>query len=323
MDPWEDTDAPALQFADVLAFNDQILAISKIGLPIDIGLLGAKVPIAKTLEDLSTKIAVQVESGRSIESVIVGSHWVPKMYQESFGLWLSGGRTLVALSPIMELAHWRNDTLGREKYSLIRLGILVFLAYCGSIYLALFHLPKVQAIYDQIGTEPGLSISVLRYVQVLLPYWAFGIPIAIMAMWVPWIRKERRWRFRLLNHRKEQLASYHSIYAASLSKVVDSEWMLGSLGKSAEVHDSVLTNSTDLPPLIQWAMERGGSDQERSDALLFASRTYGESAGISKARWQKWLPVCLSALVGGVIVLAFGLGVFAPVIELMKTIALP
>jgi hypothetical protein len=75
--------------------------------------------------------------------------------------------------------------------------------------------------------------------------------------------------------------------------------------------------------LIEWAQSEGSQYFETPHALHFAASLHRITAKRSAHRWQVVFPTIIGAVFGGSIVLALGLGLFVPLMELLNSISQP
>lgn len=76
-----------------------------------------------------------------------------------------------------------------------------------------------------------------------------------------------------------------------------------------------------LPPMLRWALTGDLGDQPLPEILRFAAQTYRQSAERQAAVWRVALPALIGALVGGAIVLAYGLSMFGSLIGMLRDMA--
>lgn len=79
----------------------------------------------------------------------------------------------------------------------------------------------------------------------------------------------------------------------------------------------------ELSALLRWALASPVPEHERSKLLRSVARVYRQSEIRQSTRLQSALPVVVSALFGGFLVLGYGLGLFAPVVQLVNMLSLP
>lgn len=78
-----------------------------------------------------------------------------------------------------------------------------------------------------------------------------------------------------------------------------------------------------LPPLVRWAIDADPDDEPLSNLLRFVSATYRQMAERQEKLWRVIAPTICGLLIGGAVVLGYGLSLFLPVIQLLKDLATP
>jgi type II secretory pathway component PulF len=76
-----------------------------------------------------------------------------------------------------------------------------------------------------------------------------------------------------------------------------------------------------FPPFLRWAIWHSETSIGRGHALQIAARMYRESADRRAERLQTLAPVVTVVLVGGSVVLLYGLTLFVPVVEMLRALA--
>jgi type II secretory pathway component PulF len=78
-----------------------------------------------------------------------------------------------------------------------------------------------------------------------------------------------------------------------------------------------------FPPLVAWFLSAGQEGRVLAMALRHAAATYHERARCRAEIVQTFLPVLLTLVVGGTVVLAYALLLFVPWINLLKALSTP
>lgn len=86
---------------------------------------------------------------------------------------------------------------------------------------------------------------------------------------------------------------------------------------------AVAATQPELPPLIDWALTRSSDPAAQAADLQFASEVYRRAADQRVDRWRRCAPAVIGGMLGGIVVLAYGLAVFVPVIRLLETLSRP
>ena len=78
---------------------------------------------------------------------------------------------------------------------------------------------------------------------------------------------------------------------------------------------------TALPPLLRWALTSDLDGESLPDMLRFIAETYRQSAQRQASVWHIAFPTLVGASFGGAIVLAYGLSMFGPYIQMLRDLA--
>jgi type II secretory pathway component PulF len=333
---------------DFMALNEQLAALAKARVPLDVGwTTGADGP-AKALERINAAVARQVSRGASLEDALRQNPDVPPAYRCLVQVGLQDHNLDAALEGAQRLAETRNSA----KYTL-RSALLYPLVVCLFAYLALigacyYLVPNLEGVYAEFRVPAQTGLRVMQSVRNAMPIWIFIPPIAIaIGLW--WMFARRSDRRSSLERRPglwarltgqagvvahERLATF----AESLAVLLESQTPLGeALALAAgAAGDPRLTQaarelSVDvsaptavglhdgraLPPFLRWAILNSEPTVERPRALRMAASIYHDAAEHSAGRLRVLAPALACVLLGGGAVLLYGLAVFVPVIDLL------
>ena len=192
----------------------------------------------------------------------------------------------------------------------------------------------MDAMNSQIGSAPGFGLQVLTVARQTIWFWGIAIPLLVAIGLVLWRRQRSRrlsgWFPGQKNIFEMTLkANYAEGFANLLEhgqSVVQAKTLLGSytrIRKPVRVQPGNTNMEIAMPRMLQWALGDDVSHEDRANALRFAARAYRELAQSRVSQWRAWFPVVFGALLGGAMVLAFGLSLFAPMIEILIAITRP
>ena len=305
---------------DLIAFNQQLITLIQARLPVELGDGTPCESVTEQLSQINSRIALQVGLGKSLEQALAGDVLIPAPYRAAWETWFHGNRPIEALNALTSQAEARREMQVNVGNSLIQPLIVLSLVYVGFIYLVLVAARQLEATYQQLGEPPSASLSFLTFARQWLPIWGVLLPLVVLlAIWV-WKRKSAAWSYEWLPGRKRFVASIGKAnYAENVAKLLDTNH---SLSESLQLIGPLDRNS-ELPSILRWAFAADVEDASRVNLLRFAARAYRDSAKREATRWKNWLPVIVGVLVGGLIVLAYGLSLFTPMVELLKTLTKP
>lgn len=319
---------------DVLAFNEYLLKLARAGVPIGLGTSESNATLSEQLSDINSKIAMGVARGNTVRQTLESDQELPPLYRSSLATWLYCDKTPDALAALSECADGRRETERVFDFAFVQPLILLGLVYCGFVFLLLSVAPMMDAMNSQIGSAPGFGLQVLTVARQTIWYWGIAIPLLVAIGLLLWRRQRSRRLSRWIPGRRNiseatQKANYAEGFANLLEhgqSVVHAQTLLGSYRsarKPVQVQPENSNMEIAVPRMLQWALGDDVSNDDRANALRFAARAYRELAQSRASQWRAWYPVVVGALLGGALVLAFGLSLFAPMIELLTAITRP
>lgn len=336
---------------DVLAFNDALMTYAATGLPVELSAGDSNAALQKKLPQMNARLALQVSRGELISDAIARDPEVTPRYRTALESWLRGRHPIEALDTLAASAQGRREIEATARYSLLQPLIVLALVYAGFIYLLLNVSPKLEAMYQQLREAPGLGLSMLLVARQWLPIWAPALPLLILLLAMLWSWRRAPLALNWLPGRIRYLDALHKAnYAESVASLLENDYSLGQaltqLGPlptesssagayaaatrkliEAEVTDQRIAwddaSVKPLPALLRWAFAGDLLGQSQPQVLRSAARNYRAIARryAQLAHW--WLPTLIGALVGGLLVLAFALSLFGPMIELLRTLTQP
>lgn len=305
---------------ELVAFNQQLVRLVRAGIPVELGDGTPSERVADQLLQINSRIAMQVGCGQSVDQAIAADSLVPAPYRAAWETWFHGNRPIEALNALTSQAEARREMQVNVGNSLIQPLIVLSMVYVGFIYLVLVSARHLEATYQQLGELPSSSLRMLVLAREWLPLWGLLVPLMVlMGVWY-WRSKSGVWSYPWLPGRKRFVESINkAIYAENVARLLETDH---SLPESLQLVGPLDTNS-EMPSMLRWAFAGDVEDSSRVNRLRCAARAYRDSSKRELTRWRTWLPVIVGVLVGGSIVLGYGLSLFSPMIELLKLLAKP
>jgi type II secretory pathway component PulF len=305
---------------DLIAFNQQLITLIQAGLPVELGDGAPSEATAEQLLQINSRIALQVGLGHSVDQAIASDAQMPASYRAAWATWFHGNQPIEALNSLSSQAEARREMQINVGNSLIQPLIVLSLVYFGFIYLVLVAARQLEATYQQLGEPPSVSLRFLIFAREWLPLWGVLLPlVVILAIWF-WRSQSAGWSYEWLPGRKRFVESIKKAnYAENVARLLDTNHTLADALQLV----GPLEPKSELPSMLRWTFTAEVEDSSRVNLLRFAAGTYRDSAKNEVTRWRNWLPVIVGALVGGSIVLGYGLSLFTPMVELLKTLTNP
>ncbi len=313
---------------EIAEFHRQVIAIADTGMPIAYGLTpGQALPIA--LDRFLARIALQLSRGESIDSILTHDAELPKPYRDGLRDWVEQPQSPAALETLYLTGHGRHEMM-RSFIGLYWMPLLIAaLCYLGILFQCYFTLPSLNSLQAQLQTEPGRWLKLLQAINHWLPIWAPLIPIALLLVYyrlqVQARRRERAW----LPGRTQFVTNLEKVHIVEsvMQSTRDGKSLELCLEQAAELsriagHMQVQDLSQSMP-LLHWSLKNNQTPDDRLAALQFAKDIYSHNARKVGSFWRVPLPMLVTGICGGLMVLAYGVSLFAPVSELMYQISRP
>lgn len=329
---------PALD--DLMALNDQLVALVEAGVPLATGFAVRPAALASELQEVNAAVARRVSQGTPLAKAIEEEPAIaPPLYRQMLGVGLRENEWTAALPWSQRLAAERAESWQATSFSLLYPAILVLLAYLGLVGFCLTLVPVLENLSRDAGIRPKAALELLGTLRRTLPYW-IAIPPVGLALLAAWSRgsSHRAAAGQLTSTssasiRESQAAGIAHALAALLESGTPLAEALSFMvpqsrpeaaASSQPLHPSALdaaSASLKFPPLLHWALFESEPAIPRPTALRIAAGLYRDSAERRVARWRMLAPMFLCASVGGTVTLLYGLALFVPIIDMLKGLA--
>ena len=298
---------------DVLAFNQTLIRLERAGIPIGVGDSDTKLSLRSKIDSINSKIAVAVARGSSVRQILESNEELPSQYRSALSVWLFCDHSPEALAALSDQAGERRDLVKVLSYSFLQPIIVAALVYLGFLYLIFGVSPKLESIAFQIEAESGVGLWFLQTAKSTAWVWGIAVPLCVALAIVIWNQNKSRWSLRYMPGRKRIVDAIENANTAQgICRLLESE----------SSHEGSL-QPNKATGLLKWALAEGGSRDQKMGALNASAIAY---QGIAKTRTEQlraWFPTLVGASLGGLLVLAFGLSLFAPMIELLTALTRP
>jgi general secretion pathway protein F len=340
--------SPRISLEDLIALNDEMAALVRAGIPLDQGLRSMGREIPGRLGKFTTQLSERLEKGQSLEQAVGDfEESLPSIYRAVVTAGLRSGRLAAALEGLTRTVR-RVAELRRTVIAAMVYPIIVLLVASGLFWLtAWFTVPAVASTYTALGVErPAWYQAFLRVTEVvpgILP-WVWLVLIVLIVVWLYRSRRATRTSRgsfgRLPSFGRILHAGRMATFAEVLALMVEQEVPMDEavVLASAASGDAALARSgkklaeqirrgegtpdlEGIPPLLEWLLVRGVSREH----LLRSLRRTGSAYRRRASYWGNWLsiylPIFLSAAIGGSITLFYVLLVLAPFYNLIYALS--
>ncbi len=343
----------AFTLEDLLALNDEMAALVRAGIPLESGLaeLGRELPghHGRVAAALSERLA---RGARLDEALLDSRAEFPQLYVSVVTAGLKSGRLAAALEGLAEAAR-RVAELRQVTATAIIYPLIVFLLGWGFfVGFVTFFAPHVLPGFRDFGVSSAGLIAWFAELGDSARWWGpIGPAVVLLAVAMWWWRSRQalsldnsRWMGWVPGARRLLRLCRWAAFADVLALLVDQRVPLAEglrLGAAAcgdrglavdadalalaiqrgDGPAECLRRAERFPPLVAWFLAAGQDGRLLVSALRHAAASYHERARQRAELVQTFLPVFLTLLVGGTSVLVYALLVFAPWVDLLKTIS--
>jgi len=351
------TGTQPITFDDLIELNDEIAALIRAGVALEVGLQGFAGSASGRLAEISARLAGRLGKGQSLaEAIDQEGTRLPSVYLAVIEAGQQSGRLPQALESLSGFSRSLQDVRQRISLSLIYPCIVLVTVY----YLFWFFLGRVLPLIGGMPLGPGETAtagwsSVVQSVLDTVASLGHVPPVLLVLLLVWWMvisKSASRTRglagvaLRLIPGlngaiRYFQLANFSKMAAILIEEEVplSTAWILAAetTGDSRLIADAehmavgvrqgeVLSehalSGTSFSPFMRWMLRSG----ERQGSLVASLRqvcaVYRRRA-LYRVEWLKvLLPTTLTIVVGGS-VLMYALALWLPLTESIQKLALP
>lgn len=340
----------ATSLDDLMALNDQLVALADAGMPLELGLGHTAAETAQSLGRINASVARRVAGGASLdEALTTVAPPLHPSYLRVVRKGLLGGQLDRVMNDTSRSAEATSQLRGGLRTALIYPLIVVGLALVGLALFSVYLTPVFTGLHAEFGLPDSPGVKFLSAIRASLPYWGLLLPVLVLVA---------LWRWRLLRQGRsgeqgwkwwsglpavaqavasEQRAAFAERLAALLRGGVPLPDALRQLAVQTEdrqlagaakdisvaILDGRTFNSTApvitvLPPMLRWALVQGDDSAGRAEALETTAAVYRSWSAQWSERSRVGLPLVACVLLGGGATLLYGLTLFLPVTELLS-----
>jgi type II secretory pathway component PulF len=341
---------------DIIAFNEQLAALTEAGISLDLALVGRHPSAEQALKRIQYTVTRRVNRGETLEEALEGEEEdVPASYRSLLQQGIRSGDFSEALIGSSRVAESLDESRHAMASACVYPLILCALAYIGLIGFCWYLVPVWQEMYQSASLTPGPGLRILQTVKDTLPYWVAVPPVLLILLLMVS-------RSKTLNRATNDPGSglrigwlpgaKQALFQQRCSHFADSLGELLRVGTPLDVavriagdasNDTTLSAGAHLladdvacgglpsddsraaslfPPFLRWAVWHADETTSRSSALRIASRLYREAADRRLERLRTLVPIALLVALGGIATLLYGLALFAPFVELLRSLSL-
>ena len=339
-----------------VALNDELAALVRAGVPLDQGLTQLARDLPGRMGAVAKRLGDRLAAGESLDRAV--SHEeaaLPPVWRAVVMAGVRSGQLAVALEGLSQTGRRIGEMRRAVGTALIYPLVVAAIAY-GLFLLTLVKLaPLMLHAFEDLTSSSEPLLAKMVWLGQTADSWAVWPPLLVVAgLAVGWYRSGRAaWRSdgaggagfpwptfgRLVRDgRQATFAEVLSLLVRqqvpldeALTLAADASGDRGLQSAAQRMADNLrrggdLTGSEEtagpLPPLVAWLLSAGASPQRLSETLALTAATYRQRAERTINWALVYLPIVLTAALGGTATLIQALAVFLPLSRLWFRLAL-
>ncbi len=341
--------ARQISLDELTALCDEMVSLSRAGVPLDRGLLQLANDLPKHMATHAQRVGEQLQAGQSLADVVSNDDTpFPAVYKSVIEAGIRSGRLSVALEGFSrlarQLAEIRRLVISSLVYPLVLLVVLSLI----SLFLVSRFGPIVAKILFSLkgrGSESTWAADPLN-TYAAWSQWFWVIPVSLLALgilwfvvslfargpgfasWIPGVRKLLR-NSRLMAFTEvlsllvsQDVPLHQSVRLAGASsgdrnierdaKLVADQLERGGTGNASNTNDgNASAIKKGIPPFIRWSLINNQSSH-LVESLDRAKVTYARRTDMAVIWLRRTFPIMLSAAMSGTVVALYAATIFFP-----------
>ena len=318
---------------EVLAVSEEIVSLTRAGVPLESNLTSFGDDLSGQTAQLMRELGGDLQQGRQLVEAIRRRPEFPPIFRAILEAGVASGRLPSALEKLSQAIRTANDLRRHLRISLFYPAIVVTIAYiCFLVSLVyvfpVFESHRVDLTFDQ--GPPSLAAQ-LRWT---MAYWAWIPPLIGVALfgWIWW-----RGRFDWLGGAMSRMtrSTYMAMFAELLAVLVEHDEPLDRavilaaettgnsrlLAEAQQIADDLRAGGSPqtnvgpkpaIPPMMRWVLCDRDNPTRMLASLQRASHSYRQRAEGLHQWCRHYLPLILTAALGGAATLLYGLSIVIP-----------
>jgi type II secretory pathway component PulF len=341
-----------LSLNDLIALNDEIAALTRSGLPLERGLMGAGGDLPGRLGSIARGLGARMERGESLGQALESEGpSVPPTYRAVVEAGIRSGRLAEALEGLAGFARSYVDLRRAIGLALLYPLLVVIVGYGMFVLLVVELAPRLAEAFTSMRVPIGGFIGVLSKIGDSVWIWGPILPAFVLMGLIAWWRTGRTSAFRpgqvglgmrwvpglssiLDKATAAQFADWlallieHDVpWAEAVTLAAEATGDRRMIASAAAISQSSLQgispaetirDSHGIPPLLAWLMGLGGDQEVMASALRHAAETYRRRALRQSAALSIALPSILIVCLGTAATLFYVMALFAPWTSLLR-----
>lgn len=342
---------------ELILLNEELRALLRAGIPLDVGLRGSRSRISGRLGHLTERLATRIEAGASLDDALQAEQGtVPTSYRAVLAAGLRSGRFEDVLRAMSEFAAAMRDLRDHVGRALIYPSAVILIAYCLFMGMIFWFVPHLQQTYETFRIPSNWWLGVMTWLHEWLPIWGPLVPLAVCVIFFgPRILafasriigdddRSRPVRLGALSVapgiggvlRSAQLARFSHLLSLlvrfdvplpealrlSAAGTADRKLVRAAESMAARIESGggleEALAPTAIPAFLRWLMIAGQRQSRLPQTLEQAAAVYRQRA-VLRAEWiQKLFPLVVVLVIGGGGTMIYALTIFLPMSALWQ-----
>ncbi|MBM83254.1 MAG: hypothetical protein CMJ78_22055 [Planctomycetaceae bacterium] len=345
MSSGESTTSNKASLKDLIALNDEIAALVRVGVPLELGLSSLGGSVTGELKKLSEQISGEMAGGKSLPDALEASQDVlPELYKAIVECGLKTGRLPEALENLSAFAQSMLELRRRITIAMLYPMAVLLVAY-GLFMVFLWEMvPRLAETYMSLQLPAAYWLEVLLNMRGSLPLWGPLFPLLLIVLYFlesysqnslltksglipgvgPILRNYHLANFAdllsmLIGH-QVPLAEAFSLAARATGRerFVSAAETIGKRLKEGKSLTDSLKGVDAIPSFMAWMMVSAEAQASMPRTLKQIADLYRRRAAFQADWFKMMVPIFLIVIVAGGATLLYALSLFAPLSELLR-----
>ncbi|MEO1972378.1 MAG: type II secretion system F family protein [Pirellulaceae bacterium] len=304
-----------LTLDELIAFNDELIALQNAGLPLPDGLRVAA-DVRGRVGRYSAEIAERLEAGESLESIIADdSLGFGTFYRSLLKVGFRSGDLGWALATADRVLNRRRRAQESLQLAVIYASVVYVVGAVGLCFLLWTAIPPLIVQFQDIRSQDHFAFQLITAAYACR--WGFVIGFVLFGL----ISIARHFLQRP-KQRTSRIARWESTAVQSevLARLLQRNVSESEAVELAQTMGNIAGRSVELPRVIATVLEHHREDSDLPHRLQTVTRVYREKADVYSVA-KAGSPMLISAAVGGCLAASYVLLVFVPWYKLLTELA--
>lgn len=343
----------------LIALNDEMAALIRSGIPLESGLMTLGDEMPGRLGRMASFLGARISAGESLDQILASNEdRFPPLWRAVVRAGVRSGRLSSSLESMSTTGRRVAELRSAFWLALVYPIIIVLLAFGSFVLLTTKLAPITLEAFEELTTSSDSLLSWLVDLGATAQWWGPAIPaFAVVIGLLCWYRMGRaslpqstagpgrgKASSSLMfgSLRDGRIAAFAEILALLVRQQVPLHEALELAGAaSGDAHlassskrlaiqiergETLVASEENLkafPPLLGWLISVGGSPENLAQTLAEMAQQYRHRAERATTWATVYLPIALTSVIGGSVVLLQALAIFRPICKLLFDLGSP